>query len=185
MVVERVDPDGRLIAAMTEGPWDFSPACSPDGTVLFYLQYYNGEPRIMRCDQAGCRSIASRPGMTLSISPDGRHLAFVALEKKGPVVEVMDLQTGHIRELVDTETGCKAGWASAGTLWVSRRRDGKIIWTEVAAESRRETGRSVPGSRDCADGKPDPSSPVDPDLRVVYEQTSQLRLVAKEHLARH
>ncbi len=184
MVVERVDLDGGLIAAMTTGPWDVDPVCSPDGKVLFYIQHKE-RPSIMRCDHAGCRSIANRPAMALSISPDGRHLAFVALEKKGTVVELIDLRSGHIRELVETETGCKAGWASAETLWVSRRRDGRIIWTEVDAESGRETGRSVPGSRDCTDGKPDPQSPVDPDLRVVYEQTSQLRLVGKEHLARH
>jgi len=184
MVVERVDPDGKLISAITTGPWDVGPVCSPDGTVLFYLQY-NGPPSIMRCDHAGCRSIANRPAMTLSISPDGRHLAFVALEKRGPIVELMDLRSGHVRELVETETACKAGWASAATLWVSRRRDAKIIWTEVDAESGRETGKSVPGSRDCADGRPDPLSPVDPDLRVVYDHTSQLRLLGREHLARH
>ena len=123
--------------------------------------------------------------MTLSISPDGRHLAFVALERKGAVVDLMDLQSGRVRELVETETGCKAGWASATTLWVSRRRDGNVIWTEVDAESGRETGKSVPGLRDCTDGRPDPQSPVDPDVRVVYEHTAQLRLIDREHWPRH
>jgi tRNA A-37 threonylcarbamoyl transferase component Bud32 len=184
MVVERVDPDGRLIATMTGGPSDVAPVCSPDGRILFYLQQ-QGRPSIMRCDRAGCRSILNRPAMSLSISPDGQHLAFVALEVRGPVVELMDLRGGQVRELMETETACQMGWTSAKTLWVSRRRDGKIIWIEVDTESGRETGQSFPGSRDCADGYPDPKSPVQPDLRMVYDQISQLRLLGKEHLARH
>ena len=52
----------------------------------------------------------------------------------------------------------------------------------VEANSGRETGKTVPGTRDCLDGKPDPASPVDPDLRIVYDETSQLRLLPREYL---
>jgi len=76
------------------------------------------------------------------------------------------------------------GWASAETMWVSRRRGREIVWTEVDADTGRETGQTVPGSRDCGDARPDPASPVSADLRIVYDQTSQLRLVPNERLAR-
>jgi hypothetical protein len=58
------------------------------------------------------------------------------------------------------------------------------VWTEVEADTGRETGKTAPGGRDCADARPDPDSPVNADLRIVYDQTSQLRLVPNEHLAR-
>ena len=67
---------------------------------------------------------------------------------------------------------------------MSRRHGRKIVWTEVEADTGRETGTTAPGSRDCADARPDPASPVNTDLRIVYDQTSQLRLVPNEHLAR-
>ena len=66
---------------------------------------------------------------------------------------------------------------------MSRRREGKIVWTEVDADTARETGKTAPGSRDCNDARPDPVSPVDPDLRIVYDQTSQLRLIDRAYLA--
>ena len=183
-IIERTDSRGRLIATLTSGPWDADPVCSSDGQILFYLQA-SGRPEVMRCDTRGCRGIRNRPALSLSISPDGGRLALVTLDQRGPIVEVMDPEGGHVRELTETETGCKAGWASAETLWVSRRRDGRIVWTLVDVESGREIGQSMPGSKDCSDGKPDPQSPVQPDARVVYSQISQLRLVGNEHLPQH
>jgi hypothetical protein len=97
----------------------------------------------------------------------------------------MSADGGLEHEVSETETGCAVGWASVHTLWVSRRRAGKIVWMEVNAASGAETGKSVPGSRDCSDGRPDPASPVEPDLRIVYDLTSQLRLLAKENLRRN
>ena len=91
---------------------------------------------------------------------------------------------GATHEVADTETGCATGWASNQTLWVSRRRDAKIVWTEVDADTGKETGRVVPGQRDCTDGSSDPFSPVDPDLRVIAERASQLRLLPRAYLNR-
>ena len=139
----------------------------------------------MRCDQTGCRSLAARAGWALDLSPDGRRLVFATLDKRGAVVSVMDSDGNRVRELTETDTACRAGWASNETLWVSRRRAGKIVWVEINADSGRETSHIVSGSRDCMDGEPDPQSPVRQDLRVVPKQTSQLRFLGKEHLGRH
>ena len=122
--------------------------------------------------------------MSLIISPDGKRLAIVSTDgKKGPIVEIADADGGHIRELTEIETGCRPGWASNDTLWVQRRRGRDVVWKEIDAATAQETGRSAPGSRDCADGKPDPQSPAQRGVRVVYEQTSQLRFLPKAYLS--
>jgi len=183
MAIERRGVDGRLVATVTSGPWDTDPNCSPDGRVLFYLRQAN-HPGIVRCDTAGCRTMVERQAVSLTISPDGKRLALVSTEsKRGPVVEIADAEGGHIRELTEIETGCRPGWASNGTLWVERRRGRDVVWKEIDATTAQETGRSAPGSRDCADGKPDPQSPAQRDVRVIYEQVSQLRFLPKAYLS--
>jgi hypothetical protein len=182
MAIERFAIDGRFIATLSAGPWDTDPACSPDGKILFYLRQKE-HPGVVRCDTAGCRTIVERQGMSLSMSPDGKRLALVSTSgKKGPIVEIADADGRRIRELTEIETACSPGWASTDTLWVQRRRGRDVIWKEIDADTAHETGRSAPGSRDCADGKPDPRSPAEQDVRVVYERTSQLRFLPKAYL---
>ena len=111
-------------------------------------------------------------------------MAFVKLASRGPLVAWVPVDGGATRDVVDTETACAIGWASPHTLWVSRRRDGKFLWTEVDADTGKETGQTVPGQRDCSDGGSDPLSPVNPDLRVIATQVSQLRLLPRAQLDR-
>jgi tRNA A-37 threonylcarbamoyl transferase component Bud32 len=184
MVIERRTVDGRLLATVTTGPWDTDPGCSPDGKILFYLRQKD-HPAVVRCDAAGCRPLVERQGMSLAISPDGKRLALVSTSgKRGPIVEIVDAASGRGRALAEIETGCRPGWASNGTLWVARRQGVSVVWTEIDADTGSDTGRTTPGSRNCADGKPDPLSPVEHDVHVVYEQISQVRLLPKAALAR-
>jgi serine/threonine protein kinase len=180
--IKRFEPDGRFVGIVTKGRWYTDPACSSDGRVLFYLRQ-GDRPGVVRCDGIGCRTIADRQGVNLVASPDGKRLALVTTDdRRGAIVEIIDARGGGSRKLIETETACRPGWTSNDTLWVSRRRGAKIVWTEVNADSGGETGRSVPGARECSDGKPDPLSPAQPEVRVVFEQTSQLRLLSREHL---
>jgi dipeptidyl aminopeptidase/acylaminoacyl peptidase len=184
MTVERLDADGRFLAALTAGPWDTAPNCSPDGRILYYLRQKD-RPGVVRCDPGGCRDIIGRQGMSMAVAPDGKRLALVStIGRKGPVVEIADTDGGRARDLAEIETGCPPRWASNATLWVERRRGGKLVWTEIDADTARDTGRSVPGSRDCADGKPDPQAPTPDGVRVVYDQRSQVRFLPRERLAR-
>jgi hypothetical protein len=121
----------------------------------------------------------------LAVSPDGRRLVITTLEREGIGVWVVDSDTGEARYLSQTETFCGAGWASPDTVWISRRRGGNVVWVGVDANSGRETGTSVRGSHDCSDAKPDPASPIDPDIRIVYDQRSQLRLLDRRFLERN
>ena len=182
IIVERLDASGRPIEQLSEGPADASPACAPDGKTWFYRPR-SPQPSIRRCDRQGCREIFQGFALGLAASPDGRRLAFITVDKRGSIVQWIGADGGETHEVAETETNCPAGWASSETIWVSRRRQGKIVWTEVDATTARETGKTAPGSRDCADARPDPASPVDADVRIVYDQTSQLRLIDRAYLA--
>jgi hypothetical protein len=180
-VVERLDASGRRMERLSDGPIDWSPACSPDGSVWYYRPHLP-HPSIRRCDRQGCRELFRGFAFGLSASPDGKRLAFVTVEKRGTVAVWIGADGGAPHDVAETETGCPVGWASAETIWVSRRRGRKFVWTEVDANTGRETGKTAPGSHDCFDCRPDPASPVNPDLRIVYDQTSQVRLLPREQL---
>lgn len=183
-VVKRIDARGSLVKILAPGPTDGTGACSSDGRI-WYFSRLRPSPAIRRCDDSDCRDIFSGVAAYPTVSPDGTRIAFMAYEARGPVVYWERAEGGPIHEVSETETACAAGWASSQTLWISRRRDGKVIWTQVDADSGRELGQTVAGSRDCSDGRPDPASPIDPGLRIVYDQRSQLRLLAREHLKRN
>jgi hypothetical protein len=188
-VIERIDRSGRLIRRIGAGPFYAAPACSPDGDIVFYVEQPTW--RLMRCDQRECRPLQGNSALqggsagSLAVSPDGDRLAVMTIDRRGIGVWWMGSEGGEAHYVSETETGCAPGWASAKTLWVSRRRNGQAVWTEVDADSGRETGVKVLSRRGCEDGRADPESPVDPDLRVVFDQTSQLRLLDRKYLQQH
>jgi hypothetical protein len=104
-------------------------------------------------------------------------LVFGDFDSSGVTVYWMGRDGGPIHKVAETDTVCAPGWASNQTVWVSQRRLGKVVWIEIDADSGRETGKTVSGSHDCADGRSDPDSPVNRDIKVVRDQTSQLRLL--------
>jgi hypothetical protein len=183
VAVEIIDRSGQLIRRLSAGPVSGSSSCSPDGKEWFFMEGL-APMTLKRCREGGCRVITERNLHGVSVSPDGRRIAFVTLASRGPLIGWMPVDGGPTHDVTDSETGCPIGWASNQTLWVSRRRDAKIVWTQVDADSGKETGQTVPGQRDCSDGGDDPSSPVNPDLRVTAVRTSQLRLLPRVYLNR-
>jgi hypothetical protein len=180
-LVKRVDVAGRLVRLIGPGPDDAAGTCAPDGRTWYYLRI-KPAPELLACSDAGCRTFFRGPAAYPDVSPDGSRIAFMTFDKRGPIVNWMSVNGGDVHEVSETETGCAEGWASPDTLWVSRRRAGTIVWTEIDADSGRETGTSRAGSRDCADGRADPASPVAQDLPIIYDQTSQLRLLDSRYL---
>ncbi|HMF43537.1 MAG TPA: hypothetical protein VKQ32_22845, partial [Polyangia bacterium] len=179
-VVERVDRAGKVTEVISRDPRRSFPGCSPDGRTFFYLD--RATQSVMRCDQGGCRSLPGPQTSYLAVSPDGERLALMRYERRGVGIWWMSSDGGPAHYVSGSETACTPGWASSRDLWVSRRRNGKPVWVEVDVESGRQTGRIQAGSRDCSDGRPDPATPVDRDIQVVYDETSQLRLLDHQFL---
>jgi hypothetical protein len=180
--IQRIDSAGRVVEVLSTDAEVESPGCAPDGETWFFARH-SPNPTVRRCNRSGCRDIASIHVRSLSVSPDGKRLAFALLDRRGPAVGWMSAEGGEMHVVAESETGCAPGWSSSRTMWVSRRRSGAIVWTEMDAETGRETGKTVPGGGDCSNSQPDPASPVDPDIRVVFQQPSQLRFIRQDELA--
>ena len=181
--------DGTLIRYLTKGPDDWSVSCTPDGH-WYFSKFERTGNHLMFCTEAqgqeeeNCRPILPGPSPIASVSPDGRRVAIVHMERKGlriSVAKMADLQQSRV--LRETDSGCRPVWSGDTTLWVSRRQRDALVWSEVDVESGRDTGRVHPGTTDCSDGSPDPSSPEDVNgLRVVNGRVTELRVIASKSL---
>jgi hypothetical protein len=178
--IERIDSVGRHLAEMTSGPRDRSPACSPDGKVLYFVRAAGAQPGLYRCDAVGCRRLAADVGLALDVSPDGTRLAYLDIGPGGPRVALLSVEGGEPRYLVESEGACAPGWSSATTLWVSRRQRGRPLWIEVDAEKGTATGRIHVSAKDCLDGTEDPASPIHPDFGIAEEDSFELRFLSRE-----
>jgi hypothetical protein len=181
--------DGTLIRYLSDGPDDWSVACTPDGH-WYFSKFDRAGNQLMFCDNEAkdhadgdCQPMLPGPSPITSVSPDGRRVAFVHMERKGiriSVAKVADLQKPTL--LRETDSGCRPVWSADRTLWVSLRQTEVLVWREVDVESGRDTGRVRPGTTDCSDGVADPLAPEDVSgLRVVNGRVTQLRVIASKY----
>ena len=144
IVIERLDAPGRRIEQLSQGPRDWSPACSPDGKVWFYRPH---APQPERSGAAIMRRLPRDfPGLRLGLaaSPDGKRLAFVTMDKRGTIVQWIGADGGEPHEVAETETrarsagrpttrsGCHAGAAASS----SGRRSTPTAGAKPADRSR-------------------------------------------------
>jgi hypothetical protein len=182
--LERIAANGSVIAQVTAGPDDGIPACSADGTEWFFSRFGTSEAGTYRCTAAGCTRLLDIPSVGNDVSPDGKRLLYLASSGSGPRVRWMTIDGKTVRDVSDSETTCSPGWSSPTTIWVSRRLAGRLIWTEVDADTAAPTGKVHPGRKSCLDGADDPDSPVHSDVRIVTRVTSQLRFIPADKLTR-
>jgi hypothetical protein len=185
--IARRRSDGTLIRYVSAGPDDWGVSCTRDGH-WYYSKFDPDGSRVRLCreSEGDCRLIPSGPAPKVAVSPDGRLVAIIHLENRGMRISVSQLpELRQPRMLRQTDSGCRPVWSSDTTLWISHRQGGAFAWNEVDVDSGRDTGRARPGTTDCSDGVPDPSSPDDVDgLRVVHGRASQLRVIASKYLPR-
>jgi len=176
-VVVRLDRQGHLLAELGTGPTGMFPACSSDGRVAYFI---DEKSMLKRCEAGRCVDLYEAGDQGLAISLDGRRVVFVKVEQRGLFMYWGFTEGGSVREIGQAETFCSPpAWSGPTTLWILTRREGRFEWREYDVDTRKDTGRTLPGRDDCAD--PDyvsPSFAVDPEVKVEIEERSQLRFLS-------
>jgi serine/threonine protein kinase len=175
-----LDSSGKPAGTLAENTT--SPRCSSDGRAMFW-ESLGHSMSLQRCDASGCGTLFDGNAGTLSISPDDRRLAFLADENRGHVIRWVPTDgQGAGREVAVVDTACSPVWSNGKDLWIALRNGRRVTWTEFDTDTARPTGRTLPGTRDCTDNVPDPSSPGDEAVKVEVAVRSQLRVLPSKYL---
>jgi hypothetical protein len=179
----RLDREGRVLYRLTNGSFDDSPTCSPDGTAWYFARWGESAGVFGCVTGASCLRLMDGMAVSVAASPNGQRVAATLITERGPFVRWIRNTGGEAHDVAPSETFCASGWSSDRTLWISRRKLGRLLWTEVVADTGEETGKTAPAAKECTDGLQDPLSPVNPDVRIVVRRTSEIRLLPREVLA--
>jgi len=174
--VVKESPDGKREVLQTAA-WSFGVECSKTSTDWWFTRN-ESSPGLFHCKERSCDRIVAGDIRWPSLSPDGTRITYLTFDGRGESVQWIPSAGGPIHDVTFSEGACRPGWSSPLTIWVSRRVRGRPLWTEVDAESGRPTGRTSPSGNDCTIGRyasPDLLSPVRPEIRIVFETTSQIR----------
>jgi Tol biopolymer transport system component len=95
-ILWRADTTNNEIIKLTDGEFDASPACSPDGKWIYYVQFNSQQTKLQKVALEGGASKAVIGMFVLplgiDVSRDGRLLAFFSGEEIGAV----DIETGRV-----------------------------------------------------------------------------------------
>jgi serine/threonine protein kinase/Tol biopolymer transport system component len=129
--IYRADVDGSNAKAISPGPINVLPACSPDGTFVVYLVSSGQAVSLWRASiDGGSATQISKTGdvvATPAISPDGKSVAvtYTPDVSKPAKVAVMNLATGAIEHAYDAPDGATFNQDAVSLMtWT---KDGRAI----------------------------------------------------------
>jgi len=129
--IYRADVDGSNAKAITPGPINVLPACSPDGTFVLYLTSSGQAVSLNKVSiDGGASTQISKTGdivATPAISPDGKTVAvtYTPDVSKPAKVAVMNLATGAFEHVYDAAEGATFNQDAVSLLtWT---KDGRAI----------------------------------------------------------
>lgn len=172
------------IRELTKGPVDSRAAALPNGEWLLARNDPVGPQRqgLFRCSHVDdnepgpCQQLSRANALSLAAAPDGRTVAYVALDGQGIALNLVDLSSGRLTPLVRNATMCRPVWTSPRLIWVSVRKGSRQEWTEFDIGSGSPTGRSRSGTTTCFDRREDPASPSTGPVRIVTTDHWDVRL---------
>jgi serine/threonine protein kinase/Tol biopolymer transport system component len=129
--IYRADVDGSNAKAITAGPINVLPSCSPDGTFVVYVQSSGQAVALEKVSiDGGAPTQLSKTGdivATPAISPDGKSVAvtYTPDVSKPAKVAVMNLATGAIEHMYDAPDGVSFNQDAVSLM--SWTRDGRAI----------------------------------------------------------
>jgi eukaryotic-like serine/threonine-protein kinase len=127
--IYRADTDGSNAVAISPGPLNVSPSCSPDGQFVVYVVANGQELSLakVRID-GGTPTVFSHALMSSpAISPDGQSVAvaYTVDVSKPPKLAMVGIASGDIQHVYDMPPGAFTGADSVSLLhWT---KDGRVI----------------------------------------------------------
>jgi TolB protein len=128
----------------TSSAIDTEPAFSPDGRTVFFVSDRGGGPQIYRVPRAGgaAERVTFNGAYNISpaISPDGSTLAYIARQGASFRVTTLDLASGTIQTLSDTNDDESPSFAPNGRLLVyASRADGRDVLMTTTLDGKIKT----------------------------------------------
>jgi TolB protein len=126
------------------GAIDTEPVFAPDGKQVYFVSDRGGGPQIYRVglDGSSPERVTFQGGYNVSpaISPDGRTLAYVTRQGNAYRVAVLDVASGNVRTVSDTQHDESPSFAPNGRLLVfASRADGRDVLMTTTLDGRIKT----------------------------------------------
>jgi TolB protein len=124
----RVSLQGGEPQRLTSGNINTEPAFSPDGNTLYFVSDRGGNPQIYKMPAQGGPAdrvtFSGNYNISPAISPDGRWLAYASRLSGGFRLHLMELATGQVTALTDTNADERPSFAANSRLLVYATQQG-------------------------------------------------------------
>jgi len=144
-----VNPDGSNVRRLTRtSAIDTEPRFSPDGQFLYFTSDRGGSPQVYRMPVAGggAQRVTFEGNYNVSprISPDGKRLAFIHRNSGRFQAALLDLQTGQMQILTDSDRDESPSFAPNGRMiLLATVVGGRGVLSAVSADGRVKQRLSV------------------------------------------
>lgn len=134
--LHRVLLQGGQPQRLTSGSINTEPAFSPDGEFIYFVSDRGGSPQIYKMSALGGPAqrvtFSGAYNISPAISPDGRWLAYISRLSSGFRLHLMDLSTGAVNAVTDTNADERPSFApNSRLLFYATKQGGETLMTST------------------------------------------------------